>query len=807
MEQSMLLATNQEAMHNECLTTPSRAQKRLFVPSSNSSKRSLFNEKKEVRNITENISDAESDLGPMSPLALTDHSSCDSSPGRQFISPLATPEKSPTIPLSNWDCMIPTSTNSTSKERLSPFSFLKRVTKSARSSPRRILLLSPKSKSSHSSQDIQAKSTITSSNSTNTIMSEEIVPETPGKESDFDDQLSYVAETPQKEDHIESNQITPLGSVYKNIPIPRIHRRKSLSSLEPNKCISPETKKLNFMRHLEDSLILTTAKVKKTEELPLIPRARAALFQENKNISKQDKEFTLNTKSFYGSNDKSNKSITVGWKDSQIDLKRKKSLSSHHFTQKKSIKRHRKGEINCGVHHGIRKPKLKRQSIQTDLLDTQKQIDNSNFSNNKNNVKENWNPKIRNQNDTNEKKCLDDKSNKKFFKSKFENKSNIATNNIMKSRSFMNQEEVEHINKKLRLDGPKFDASDLLIEEPSMQESLEPDKVDNILKILEDDWADDDEYDTTATEFITKKASPNNSNIRLKDLTMSPGSELSNMASTMNIDDISYPLNITSTSSNEISVQKYYPLFSKGYSSSFNDEYNNKKRKRSTNWQLSMKCSNSENQYQIDAGQKNFGATQCTECNIVYQIGDPDDENAHLNYHNSFKTLKFQGWKNERVVFTDFYTSSRIILVEPKDSNLYWKKVTEILEIVDRDLGLSDMKLSFYRDKKVFLCYFQEYQSVLVAEYIKSAFKMIPELVELNCCTSETTPVKCGVNVVWTAMSHRRQGIATKLVDMLRVNYYYGYIMSIDDIAFSAPTPSGKSFAEKYTKTRNFKVY
>lgn len=57
---------------------------------------------------------------------------------------------------------------------------------------------------------------------------------------------------------------------------------------------------------------------------------------------------------------------------------------------------------------------------------------------------------------------------------------------------------------------------------------------------------------------------------------------------------------------------------------------------------------------------------------------------------------------------------------------------------------------------------------VLVAEYVKSAFQMIPELSELNCCTTETTPVKCGVNVVWTAMSHRRQGIATKLVDILR---------------------------------------
>lgn len=31
--------------------------------------------------------------------------------------------------------------------------------------------------------------------------------------------------------------------------------------------------------------------------------------------------------------------------------------------------------------------------------------------------------------------------------------------------------------------------------------------------------------------------------------------------------------------------------------------------------------------------------------------------------------------------------------------------------------------------------------------------------------------------------------------------------MSKEDIAFSTPTPSGKQFAEKYTGTKNFKVY
>lgn len=49
----------------------------------------------------------------------------------------------------------------------------------------------------------------------------------------------------------------------------------------------------------------------------------------------------------------------------------------------------------------------------------------------------------------------------------------------------------------------------------------------------------------------------------------------------------------------------------------------------------------------------------------------------------------------------DPITSSRIILIEPNDSKQYWKKVSEILTVVDRDLGLVDSSLPNYTDKKV----------------------------------------------------------------------------------------------------------
>lgn len=49
----------------------------------------------------------------------------------------------------------------------------------------------------------------------------------------------------------------------------------------------------------------------------------------------------------------------------------------------------------------------------------------------------------------------------------------------------------------------------------------------------------------------------------------------------------------------------------------------------------------------------------------------------------------------------DPFTSSRIILVEPHDSKQNWKKVSEILAVVDKDLGLADMSISDYQGKKV----------------------------------------------------------------------------------------------------------
>ncbi|EFN83480.1 N-acetyltransferase ESCO2 [Harpegnathos saltator] len=821
----------------ELLYTPRRAQKCLFASDGNSCKKNLSRDLSYNKDI-EATSGEDSDLGPMSPLALTDRSpnSCGSSPGREFVSPLATPEKSPSLPMASWDRLISYRRNT--EDYTSLFNSLKKLSREARYSPRCNTITNqsfPRSMSPSPVKETSASSTPSTPKCSEVdAMADEIIPETPQRSCATDIQNQSITETPRKSGTPSPHRlITPLGSITKSALLPKLHRRKSLGTFEANENFSPEQKEKTLKRHARDQLLMTPAKLFKADDSSA-PRARAALFQEKKTEAPVN-NISLSTKMFYSSGKKSERPFVVNSLKNN-DVKRRRSLPIQSSSSSRcSLKKQRFGMINAGVFHGIKKPKTK---VNLKVLKKEgQQVTQSPAESNEN--KENKNPLVEQAlpmeaNATTERTSSPEiDESRRFFKTIKPSQTATVTVNkriklkIADGKILLNQKHgfysTNACNKqRAKAKDVSCDATDLTVDEPSVETTLEGNKVANILKILEDDWANDD-YDTMETLTVNTNTVSSPTTTLAQDAIMSPASELSNMTSTMNIRDVTSltsfgSLSLSNTNNNPAKVdqeseEKYYPLFTKRYaapSADFSKETGkiNKstREKRNTQWQLSVK--NGQDQYQLDAGQKHFGATQCPECNIVYQLGDAEDENAHLNYHNSIRTLKFQGWKNERVMMENSFTGSRIILVESHDPKQYWKKVSEILAVVDRDLGLADMKLCVYENKKVYL-YIREKSvlGVLVAEHIKTAHRMIPELIELDCCTAESTPAKCGINVVWTAMSHRKQGIATRLVNTLRAKFFYGYVMSLDDIAFSTPSLSGKIFAEKYTKTRNFKVY
>uniref|UniRef100_A0A668AUY6 Establishment of sister chromatid cohesion N-acetyltransferase 1 n=2 Tax=Myripristis murdjan TaxID=586833 RepID=A0A668AUY6_9TELE len=228
------------------------------------------------------------------------------------------------------------------------------------------------------------------------------------------------------------------------------------------------------------------------------------------------------------------------------------------------------------------------------------------------------------------------------------------------------------------------------------------------------------------------------------------------------------------------------------------------------------------NQTIIDAGQKHFGAVTCTVCGMLYSAANPEDESQHLLFHNQFTSaVKYVGWKKERILGE--YPDGKIILVLPDDPKYALKKVEEIREMVDNDLGFQQVETKCPSQTKTFLFISNDKKvaGCLIAEHIQEGYRVIEEPLPEGsegekvmferqrawCCSTTPEPALCGISRIWVFSMMRRQGIASRMIECLRNNFIYGSCLSKDEIAFSDPTPDGKLFATHYFGTSQFLVY
>lgn len=230
-----------------------------------------------------------------------------------------------------------------------------------------------------------------------------------------------------------------------------------------------------------------------------------------------------------------------------------------------------------------------------------------------------------------------------------------------------------------------------------------------------------------------------------------------------------------------------------------------------------------EKQLIIDAGQKRFGAVSCNVCGMLYTASNPEDETQHLLFHNQFiSAVKYVGWKKERILAE--YPDGRIIMVLPEDPKYALKKVDEIREMVDNDLGFQQAPLMCYSRTKTLLFISNDKKVVgcLIAEHIQWGYRVIEEKHPVIrseeekvrferqkawCCSTLPEPAICGISRIWVFSMMRRKKIASRMIECLRSNFIYGSYLSKEEIAFSDPTPDGKLFATQYCGTGQFLVY
>jgi len=212
----------------------------------------------------------------------------------------------------------------------------------------------------------------------------------------------------------------------------------------------------------------------------------------------------------------------------------------------------------------------------------------------------------------------------------------------------------------------------------------------------------------------------------------------------------------------------------------------------------------------LDVGQDR-GPTQCRTCGAIYVKGNPDDESSHDKTHNQVNDkLKYLGWRNERKCFEDL--DGKILIVQPGDPKFMWKKVDDVLSVVDNDLGFADPCKIRNPDKSKVFMYVSDKKVVgfTLAESIDSGFRIIPQPdgpVNSYTCTTTPEPVKVGVSRIWVTHDYRKRGIASKLVDSVRDFFILGSAIKQDEYAFSDPTINGIDFASSYTNKKDFLVY
>ncbi|XP_036325504.1 N-acetyltransferase eco isoform X1 [Rhagoletis pomonella] len=212
-------------------------------------------------------------------------------------------------------------------------------------------------------------------------------------------------------------------------------------------------------------------------------------------------------------------------------------------------------------------------------------------------------------------------------------------------------------------------------------------------------------------------------------------------------------------------------------------------------------------QYQIDAGQTEFGAHQCKQCGLVYSIHEPEEEKLHNDYHASLNLLRFKGWIDEDIVaiYPEWGADGRILRITETSHSRRHERLADILKIVDKELGYSS-----YVIPQIFVAYLAVRKFQIVGVCLVVPLEKANKFLKVNgmdCCTEEVYPAKCGISRIWVSPLHRRLHIASKLIHAVQQNTIFGEEIPLERIAFSSPTENGRLFAQNATQMENFLVY
>lgn len=242
-------------------------------------------------------------------------------------------------------------------------------------------------------------------------------------------------------------------------------------------------------------------------------------------------------------------------------------------------------------------------------------------------------------------------------------------------------------------------------------------------------------------------------------------------------------------------------------------------------------------QMQLDLASESRKA--CKTCGMEYIPSNAEDATLHRKFHamnvggvDFTKTTIDRLRKNEAWSGGD---GSFIAVIGRKDVLALRNRTSDVLKVVNTELGavsISDEELwsqtrapkavQEQESKPALVDRFKTYLYIrgqkcigaCLAERIWDAYTVLaqdaasPQTRQLDAeretksssisISTATTPAILGISRIWISNQHRKQGIATRLLDYARSEFLYGLTIEKEKVAFSQPTESGGNLARRW---------
>jgi len=138
------------------------------------------------------------------------------------------------------------------------------------------------------------------------------------------------------------------------------------------------------------------------------------------------------------------------------------------------------------------------------------------------------------------------------------------------------------------------------------------------------------------------------------------------------------------------------------------------------------------------------------------------------------------------------------------------KKAEHVRESVDNELGITTPFNCLWSETKAYF-YIEDCTDIVLGYCLAHIVHRVHVLDlnnESNIDTqTEMDKMLCGIARIWVHPDHRRARIATKMLDCVRTNFFFGIVIKRADLAFSAPTDDGRQFFKKYTRSNRLFIY